>query len=146
MRGLIDPRRPGPRRSGGEMPRGGYANAPVTEAVLDLQIEAPLTTGDLQKLKDRFARAYPNSEELVDWNVGLGPGPGGIMTANANEIGRWYKLTSNDQIDILLLKQTNLTTSRLSPYHGWDQLFATGKRNYGIWRRSVGETYPSDSG
>src|SRR6266581_7303323 len=127
MRRLIDLEDMASREIGSEMPRGSYANAPITEAVLDLQIEAPLTTGDLQKLRGRFARRYPNSEELVDWNFGFGPGPGGIMTANANEIGRWYKLTSNDQVDIILLKQKNLTISRLSPYRGWDQLFATGQ-------------------
>ena len=120
------------------MPRGGYANPPITEAVLDLQIETPLTAGDLQKLTGRFARAYPNSEELVDWNFAFAPRPDGIMTAQANEIGRWYKLTSNDQADILLLKRTNITISRLSPYRGWEQLFEAGKRNYDIWRQNVG--------
>lgn len=120
------------------MPRGGYANPPITEAVLDLQIDTPLTAGDLQKLKERFARAYPNSEELVDWNFTFGPRPDGTMTARADEIGRWYKLTSNDQTDILLLKRTSITTSRLSPYRGWEQIFEAGKRNYDIWRRNVG--------
>jgi len=53
------------------MPRGAYANAPITEAILDLQIEAPLQPGELQKLKGRFTREYPNSEELVDWMSGI---------------------------------------------------------------------------
>jgi uncharacterized protein (TIGR04255 family) len=120
------------------MPRGAYANAPITEAVLDLQTEAALEPGELQKLKGRFTREYPNSEELVDWNFGFGVDPGGKTTTQANEIARWYKLTSNDQADIVLLKPNNLTTSRLSPYRGWDQLFEAARKNYNTWRRIVG--------
>lgn len=120
------------------MPRGAYANPPITEAVLDLRIEPALPLPDLQKLKTRFTREYPNSEELVDWNVGFGPDPIGRITTQAAEIGRWYKLTSNDQADVIFLKPQNLSTSRLSPYRGWDSFFARAKRNYEIWRRSVG--------
>src|SRR6266566_4754778 len=88
---------------GQKMPRGGYPNPPITEAVLDLQIEAVLPLRDLQKLKGSFTREYPNSEELVDWNFGFGASSDGQMTTHANEVARWYKLTSNDQTDIVLL-------------------------------------------
>lgn len=120
------------------MPRGAYASPPITEAILDLQTEAALPFGDLQKLRGRFTREYPNSEELVDWNFGFGVDPGGKTTTEANEVARWYKMTSDDQADIVLLKPRNLTTSRLSPYGGWERLFGAAQRNYGIHRRVVG--------
>jgi uncharacterized protein (TIGR04255 family) len=120
------------------MPRGAYARPPITEAVIDIRIENPLTPAELQKLKGRFSRQYPNSEEQIDWNVGFGPDATGRLVTQTTEIGRWYKLTSDDQADILALRNQNLSTSRLSPYQGWDAFFAVAKKNYQIWRRTTG--------
>lgn len=120
------------------MPHGAYAKPPITEAVIDIQIDTALSGQDIQKLKARFGRHYPHPEELVDWNFGFGPDASGAMRTQMNETGRWYKLTSDDQVEIVLIKPQNLTTARLSPYNGWLAFFDRAKENYQTWRSVVG--------
>src|SRR5262245_51572337 len=102
-----------------------YARPPITEAVIEIRFGERFGQRDLERLRDRFARDLPKVEETYDVNVSVESGKASTQLTQSG-----YKLTSADARDIVFLFHSNLLTSRLAPYQGWEVLFQATKDNF----------------
>src|SRR6266581_5349617 len=123
-----------PAGTGGPMvDRVQYRKPPIIEAVIELKFDEGLSERDLARLKERFGRNFPAAEEVRNFEVQL------VDRAAARQLGLvGYKLTAKSAVDVVLIQQQGLTTSRLAPYQGWDHLIGNAKENIGLFEKVVG--------
>lgn len=121
------------------MPPGAYLKPPITEAVINLQFLDELDVDALAKLRIEFADAYPGNEPNFELLINVNVNRDGL-TANAKATAKLggFKLSSSDQLDLIILNRKDLSCSRLAPYLGWQDIFGKAKRNFEIFRKAVG--------
>ena len=112
-----------------------YENAPIREAVIDIQVvPAPgIAVDDLKKID--VGRSYSQSD-AIHTGVGqiqFGPSPGATATASSQPSGFVYK--SSDMKQILQAQIGKFTLSRLAPYESWEPFSAEAKRLWTSYRR-----------
>ena len=112
-----------------------YKWPPITEAVVELRFQQPLTTDLIEKLKGRFAQDFPLPPQT---NVNFGVEFNQESTKVSREFGG-YKLTSADGAGIVVIGPNAVSTSRLAPYPGWDTFISGAKANWDTWKRVVGK-------
>jgi uncharacterized protein (TIGR04255 family) len=110
-----------------------YSRPPITEAVLEFQFEEAFGDRDLEKMRDRFARAYPSIELLQHIQVTFLEGK---ATTQSSLNG--YKMTAASAIDVLLIQRNSLGTVRLSPYHQWETLRSRAEENFETLAKILG--------
>jgi uncharacterized protein (TIGR04255 family) len=110
-----------------------YKRPPLIEGVLELRFEEAFSERDLTRLKDRLVRSYPAAEEMRNFQVKL------EHRAQAQQMDiAGYKLTAKNAVDVVLIQQRTIATSRLAPYLGWENLTASAKANYGTLEKVAG--------
>ena len=72
--------------------------------------------------------------KTVSVNVELGDTP----NSNVQETDRGYRLSSSDLTELLVLLPRSITVSQLAPYPGWDRFFDRFRRDWRLWRRTLG--------
>jgi uncharacterized protein (TIGR04255 family) len=118
-----------------------YRNAPITEALIDLQVEfinVPPQSRFVevaQALSDQF----PTSSVMrqFEMNIGDVEADGRPMVKSDAEVG--MRLTSSGQDRILQIQQRGFTYSHLPPYTQWASFCAEAKE---LWARFVQEFAP----
>jgi uncharacterized protein (TIGR04255 family) len=123
------------------MPEQPYKRPPITEAVIGLRFADPIDSATLDKVASALKPLYPREDILkgVHFQMRLdatSPAPQSIE----QEIGNGYRLSSPDQTHILILTPMppSLSMSQLAPYPGWDQFFGRFRRDWDVWKKSVG--------
>lgn len=114
-----------------------YANAPITEAIIDLRVEPAegFTLARLERCHDGEEEAYPSK---VNFNLTVGQltigGQGEAIahTASAQQIGFLFK--SADEKQIFQVRHDGFTFNRLTPYLGWERLRDEARRLWNIYR------------
>lgn len=109
-----------------------YKRPPITEAVVELRLAAPIEQNQVEKIKQRLEDRYPLFAGFVQNISVLSPG-----TAPKVEIAG-YRLTSADAADLAVVARQSISTSRLAPYNGWEEFIASARQNWEIWRKIVG--------
>lgn len=111
-----------------------YKRPPITEAVIEIRTEEPISQELLDRLKDKFVADYPAPpQKAMALNVEIGE-----AAAKLQQRFEHYKLTSADGNEIATLGPNVISTSKLAPYEGWEPFFAAAKRNWAIWKNFVG--------
>jgi uncharacterized protein (TIGR04255 family) len=110
-----------------------YRRPPVIEAVIDIQFSDALGQRDLERIREKFKKRYPVAAARQNVEVLFGPHG---AAAKASPVG--YQLTSGDGVDIVLVQINGITTSRLPPYPGWEQLFERATDNYSRFTKVAG--------
>jgi uncharacterized protein (TIGR04255 family) len=114
-------------------PRNQLANAPITEAVIDLRV-APRAGFQLQCLDLMAQRLTPTYEtkgpifELAA-KFGIDPKGEGQSDLQSKQVG--LRLHSSDDRFVLQIRQEGLSLSRMNPYEDWESLLQEAKR---VWR------------
>lgn len=116
------------------IPTPPYPKAPITEAVIHLQVAGKATTEEQQRLVRHFSDGYPQSKSLSEFSVTLDT-TGGAATVQQQAQG--FRLTSADQTDVLLVLPNGIAAARLAPYPGWPHLRARAEAAWTQWRRFV---------
>jgi uncharacterized protein (TIGR04255 family) len=105
-----------------------YAKPPIIEAVIDFQFRADFSDKTLEKMLLLLKSTFPQIEQQVTFDVQIAETKLGVSPPKPSG----FKLSSGDQLDIVLLRKQAVTNSRLAPYQGWPALEERTRR---VWDR-----------
>lgn len=115
-----------------------YPNAPITEAVIDIQVAA---SASMDRLAEAFADepAY-SPEKLFATTAAMtfSPDANTVATATSEPIGYLYR--STDKLHICQARTNGFTFSRLAKYPGWGEVSAEARR---LWDKYRAATTPT---
>jgi uncharacterized protein (TIGR04255 family) len=118
-----------------------YTKPPITEAIIDLQVELPPETG-LQNLRDlhrEVALDYPTPEDMMmlqsAWQFGAS------ITATTNQTIAGLRFLSKDKKQICQARLDGFSFSRLAPYATWQSFHAEAYRLWEVYRKKVQPKY-----
>jgi uncharacterized protein (TIGR04255 family) len=118
-----------------------YDNAPITEALIDLQVEyANLPSqSDFEASAKRLSARFPSAIAMHEFQVSVNglPGIAAPVLSDATAVG--MRLTSDDGLRILQLQRRGFTFSHLPPYTKW-QGFSDDARE--LWMSFVDDLKP----
>lgn len=127
------------KSEGLKLPARAYAKPPITEAVIDATFEGKLPPSLLEKQAHRLARHYPTIEQKYDIEFELAPVSDAEPPKPVSRIEKsGFKLTTSDQVDVVLLSAGGIGTSRLAPYCGWEPFRDLARRNYDLCKEISG--------
>lgn len=102
-----------------------YPKAPITEAVIALHFDAPLSA----KIIERFARLqkkqFPRHESLVKHEFKVSG-----HSASAHTTPNGLKMTSADQSRVVIVTPPQVAIAHQAPYQGWSALYADAKSQW----------------
>lgn len=114
-----------------------YDHPPITEAVIQIRVKNDIDQKTLEKIANKLKRNYyPNLKQTdkIDVNVMQNQSD---TSAEINRKFEDYRLSSDDQADIVILQSNSLIISRLAPYPGWDVFHERFSLVWKIWKRIV---------
>ena len=114
-----------------------YANAPITEAVIDLRVELPThtTVADLEKLQAGEKEAYPTKLDLNFVTGQMKVGPQVSASTTTKPVGYLFK--SGDERQVFQGRLDGFTMSRLAPYECWETFRDEARRLWNVYRGAV---------
>lgn len=110
-----------------------YNRPPIVEAVIDLKIGDVLSERDMERLRDRFKRAFPAVEDRKTIQVQAQLGQ---FTTNVFPAG--FKLSAQNGIDVVLINPDSFGSVRLAPYESWEDFAGFAKDNFEAFLKVVG--------
>jgi len=114
-------------------------NAPITEAILDIQTSLPaqIALSDLQKLYDRIKKKYPEEEQRVSFEsqIKLALAEKKSTTTGMGKIDG-YRFRSPIEGKVVQSRLDGFTFNKLKPYESWE-LFSTEARKMWEYYREV---------
>ncbi len=117
-----------------------YPNAPITEALIDIQVETGATVDALDPIQGGEEAAYPTVEKMTA-NTGalvFRPDMSPIAHATSQPIG--YLARSQDGLQIYQARSNGFTFSRLARYPHWGVFSGEARR---LWDKYRAVTKPS---
>jgi uncharacterized protein (TIGR04255 family) len=115
-----------------EIQNQNYPRPPITEAVIEVSIAGDATDRDQRRVVQELKKRYPNAQPLQALNVKIDT-TGGHVGIEQRPQG--YRLSSDDEADVVLVKSQSVATARLAPYPGWTVLRDRARSVWEIWRR-----------
>lgn len=117
-----------------------YPNAPITEAVIDIQVTTSASMEALEQTHAGEEADYPVIEKLNVHTgaVTFGPEAHAAATASSQPLGYLYR--SVNGIQIAQARTNGYTFSRLAPYPHWREFSAEAQR---LWDKYRAVTNPS---
>ena len=112
-----------------------YSKAPITEALLDIQVEPSpnLFPSMLAVCQDSVVSEYPTKRDVkaafaqIDLSTNIA-----AASASSQELG--YAFVSQDGKQLFQVRTNGFTTNRLSPYSNWKSFSQEAKRLWQIYR------------
>lgn len=90
-----------------------YGHAPITEAVIHLRTSRVVSETEQKKVVRRLKALYPHSQPQQSININL-TATGGPNVAVEQQL-HGFRLTSDDETDIVLILHDGIVISRLAP-------------------------------
>jgi uncharacterized protein (TIGR04255 family) len=111
--------------------RRHYSHAPITEAIIDLQITAEpgLSINDLQKAQ---RDAYTKIEPLKSFQGRMQLAPTFEASGMSEDVG--FILRTADGKQIQQVRMNGFTLSRLEPYSDWETFSTEARRCWEVYR------------
>lgn len=108
------------------------ARAPITEAIIDLKVDAPegLQVGAFGKLQAAESSKYPETSAIMTLNALLRGGDEVGSSAKQS----WVGIRIRNQRFVAQAQLGGFTFSRLAPYDTWDEFRSEAQRLWGIYR------------
>jgi uncharacterized protein (TIGR04255 family) len=120
-----------------------YDHAPITEAVIDIQVElsAEFELSRLEEFQKAVAEQYPAKKKQLhqvqlEWQFA----PGKSEPPHGTQAVLGYMLHSADGRQIIQVRKNGFTFSRLTPYETWERMRDEAKRLWDLYRRRVEPT------
>ena len=121
------------------MPPGQYARPPITEAIIELRFDPDISQDALAKFVRDVQGQYPTAKQSYEVTVELNiPASGAEPAVTPKKSFAGYKITSQDEADLILLAADRIATVRLAPYCGWEQFLEIAQNNYAILKKICG--------
>lgn len=118
------------------LPAAKYGRAPITEAVVDVRFGTELGGKSQETVVQRLKKLYPHSNALQAFSVNIDT-TGGHVGLEQQPQG--YRLSSDEQADVVLIMPTGVAVARLSPYPGWQDFRERVKAVLQIWKKSTAQ-------
>lgn len=116
-----------------------YPHAPITEAVIDIQVAA---SASMDRLAEAFAGepGYSLPEKLFATSAAMtfGPEANTVTTSKTEPIGYLYR--SADGLHIYQARTNGFTFSRLAKYTSWGEVSAEARRLWNKYRTAATPT------
>jgi uncharacterized protein (TIGR04255 family) len=115
-----------------------YDNAPIKEAIIDIQIEdSPLLT--LESLEKGISPppSYTERRNLMMGHI-QSQLEEGMLTATAKQNQTGYTFVGGEGKHVVQLRLNGFTFSRLAPYQTWEQLQNEAKTLWELYRKFAG--------
>lgn len=111
-----------------------YAKPPIIEAVLEIVVAGEIERKLQEKLVERFKATYPHATKRQAVNVKI--------DATAEKISveqepQGYRLSNEEQTEVVLVMPRAIAVARLAPYLGWDVLREQALAAWKIWKAST---------
>lgn len=114
-----------------------YSRAPITEAIIDLQVKprGGLTLSDVERVRSGEESSYP---EIKRFAIAHGQFEvGERLVASAQQEHTGYGFTSADQKQVVQVRIDGFTFSRLAPYEHWTAFRDEARRLWLLYRERV---------
>ena len=112
-------------------------NAPIMEALLDIQVLLPADTdlAVLASVQDRVRDRYPNRQERQHWHINAIPMSGGQpeVSQSGGPIGYAFLPPNVCQDRTFQSRLDGFTFSKLKPYETWSKFQSEAKELWGIY-------------
>lgn len=111
-----------------------YDHAPITEALIDIQIEpsSDFGFGQLEPIAKKVSENYPRQQVLQRGEAQFSFAEG-LKTETSQQQWGW-RCFSSDGKQVLQVRTDGFTFSRLEPYQTWELLRDEAKRLWQIYR------------
>lgn len=122
--------------------RRHYKNAPITEAVIDIQIDnvAGKTIDDVTRLADTLKNEFPVRMPVFQLQMGYqSEVPGAPPEFHNDKQNLGWRLNSKTQARVLQIRTNGFTYSHLPPYSNWETFSAEAE---GLWSQYVDQIAP----
>jgi uncharacterized protein (TIGR04255 family) len=110
-----------------------YKRPPITEAVVEFRLAAPISIEQVEKVKSQLTSEYPLPPQAVQK---LAIHPGSLQQPSIELDG--YRMVSSDAANIAVIGRSAFSISRLAPYTGWEDFISKARLNWAAWRKVVG--------
>lgn len=116
-----------------------YSNAPIMEAILDIQVEASkdVSLTSLANCQNTLYAEYPTKRVIKTPITHLETGPQVAGATGTQDLG--FAFISNDGKQLFQVRPNGFTVNRLAPYSGWKNFSHEAVRLWNIYR---GEAKP----
>ena len=104
--------------------RRHYPNAPIVEALIDLQVILPgdVTINQLGDLAISLQDRYPVKQNFVELAAKLEAQPDGEVHTEASQQHTGYRVSNPETNQVIIARFSGLTVSVLAPYSRWEDL------------------------
>jgi uncharacterized protein (TIGR04255 family) len=111
------------------------SKAPITEALLDIQVRLPnsVTLERLLETQAAVVDEYPVKEERVTWEAGIKLNEDAITNIDGSSKLEGYLFSSTDKLRIFQARLNGFTFNRLRPYTNWAEFVGEAKRLWAIY-------------
>ncbi len=113
-----------------------YTRAPITEALIDLRVDAPdLTFEKLAKVHEGLESAYPTQKTITNTRTrvqGLVGKPEIAASAVSEQAGHLF--VSGNGKYVFQARLNGFTLSRLAPYENWETFRDEARRLWDVYR------------
>jgi len=110
-------------------------NAPIREAVIDIQVTTPISLDALKEISARLKDRPHKQDELWHASIGFQINADGKGSANTSTdrspVG--YRYTFKNHPYVLQCQVRGFTFSHLPPYGNWEEMSAIAKELWGIY-------------
>lgn len=108
-------------------------NAPIREAVIDIQVTAPVSLDNLKAIAARLKDKPHKQDELWQASIGFQINDDGQGSANTDRSSIGYRYTFNNHPYVLQCQVRGFTFSHLPPYGNWEEMSAIAKELWEIY-------------
>jgi uncharacterized protein (TIGR04255 family) len=114
-------------------------NAPITEAVIDIQVEPTPDSSfsDFEKAVEPLDFGYRQAGAVVSGLFSMTTDASGSAQSSGTAERIGVRLHSNDDQYVVLARVNGLSVSRLPPYENWERLEAEARRVWDLYLRRL---------
>ena len=111
-----------------------YSKSPITEAILDIQVDVPagLTPLALGGCQDPVRHDYPTKRELKAAYAQFEMGAKVAASATSQDLG--FAFVSADGQQLFQVRTTGFTANRLAPYTHWEAFSREARKLWNVYR------------
>ncbi|MCK9581518.1 MAG: TIGR04255 family protein [Methanoregula sp.] len=109
-----------------------FKNAPITEAVFDIQVVLPVgfNFNEFDSLKEKISGEYPTREVSVNYETLIDINKGGTPKHTTKKQTDGFIFKSSDSKKIIQFKTSGFTFNKLKPYDNWKNFSDEAKKYF----------------
>lgn len=114
-----------------------YSRAPIIEAVIGINFASALDEEKIRAAITKLKRHYPHIQTIKNLRVSIRLDGADPSSPDVEPIVG-YKLSTDDQTQVIVLSPVLFTFSQLPPYPGWEHFIQRFERDWNVLKRIWG--------